>query len=340
MMDRRTFSKVVAAGAAAVSVAGFSATTASAATGGAQSARGLGPVKHVHTDLLDIAYHEVGPATGPVVLLEHGWPYSPQAYAQVAPQLARRGYRVIVPYLRGHGPTTFLSPDTFRSGQQAALGSDVLGLLDALGIPRAIFGGYDWGGRGLSVAAALWPERCAGLVAVNSYLVQNLSQAAIETPDPPSVESAHWYYYDFLTERGKAGLAKYTRDTADVVWKKNSPDWRYTQADLDAAAALFANPDYVDVVIHCYRVRRATAPGDPRYDALEARLLKQPPITVPAVTLDGESDGSIPATDGTASAFHFTGPRVHHKVAGAGHNLPQERPDAFVKAVLEVSRLR
>jgi pimeloyl-ACP methyl ester carboxylesterase len=350
MIDRRNFTKAVAAGAAAASLGAFPAASASAASAvTAATGAGLlttgggtpdfGPLRHVRTDLLDVAYVELGPPEGDTVLLYHGWPYSHYAYAEVAPELARHGYRVLVPILRGHGPTRFLSEDTVRSGQQAALGSDVIAFMDALDIPRAIFGGYDWGGRGLNVACALWPERCTGLVSVNSYLIQNLNLNATLVPDIPETESAHWYYYYFLTRHGRNGLAEHTKDLARVVWTRNSPQWNFTEADLDRAAALFDNPDYIDVVINCYRVRLHEAPTDPRYDALEALLLQQPPITVPAVTLDGLADGSLPATDGTASAIHFTGPRVHHQIPGAGHNLPQEAPRAFVDAVLEVAAL-
>jgi pimeloyl-ACP methyl ester carboxylesterase len=299
---------------------------------------GLGPVRHVRTELLDIAYHDVGPRDGKAVLLAHGWPYSPLAFAEVAPELARRGHRVIVPYLRGHGPTRFLSTSTFRSGQQAALGSDVIALMDALKIPHAIFGGYDWGGRGLNVAAALWPSRCIGLVSVNSYLIQNL--AAAQLPDPAAVEAAHWYFFYFLTERGRISLRDKPRDIVEVVWDKNSPQWSYTRQDLDNAAALFGNPDYVDIVLHSYRHRLLTKPGDPRYDTLEARLLQLPKITMPAVTLDGLADGSVPPTDGRASAKFFAGPRVHHQIPRAGHNLPQETPKAFIDALTEVDHLR
>lgn len=256
------------------------------------------------------------------------------------PELARRGFRVHVLCLRGHGPTRFLHGHTIRSGQQAALGSDVVAFMDALGIRRAVFGRYDWGRRAMCVAAALWPERCEGLVSVNSYLIQNLNEAAVRTPDPPEVESAHWYYYYLLTLRGAVGLARHTKEFARVVRRRNSPDWWFTGTDLDRAATMSDNPDYVAVVVNVYRIRRHDAPGDPRYDGLERLLLAQPPITVPAVTLDGLADGSLPATDGTASAPHFTGPRVHHRVPGAGHNLPQERPKAFTDAVLEVARLR
>ncbi|MGK4580275.1 alpha/beta fold hydrolase [Kitasatospora sp. HPMI-4] len=348
MINRRAFSKALGIGAASASVGVLSASAADAPADGAAAhppaaakpATGLGPLRRVRTELLDIAYHEAGPAAGRPVLLYHGWPYSPYAYQQVVPELVRHGFHCYVPYLRGHGPTRFLHHDTVRSGQQAALGSDVIAFMDALGIRRAIFGGYDWGGRGLCVAAALWPERCAGLVSVNSYLIQNLSPSVIDVPDPPNTESAHWYYYFLLTERGAASLAKDTKEFARVVWRRNSPQWRFTEADLDRAAALFDNPDYVAVVLNCYRIRRLVAPGDPRYAGLEARLLKQPPITVPAVTLDGKADGSLPWTNGESSAAHFTGPRVHHVVPHAGHNLPQETPKAFAAAVVEVSGLR
>ncbi|GAA3565044.1 alpha/beta hydrolase [Kribbella ginsengisoli] len=333
MISRRTFSKVVGAGAAAAAVVPGIASAAPVAVGG------LGRLRHVQTDLLDIAYYESGPAGGPAVLLGHGWPYSPYAFTHVVPELVRAGYRVLTPFLRGHGETTFLSADTFRSGQQAALGSDWIAFMDALQIPKAIFAGYDWGGRGLCVAAALWPERCVALVSVNSYLVQNLDPKLAVIPAAPAVEAAQWYFDYFTTERGKNGLTQNRKEIARVVWTKNSPTWDYTEADLDRAASLMTNPDYVAVVLHVYRHRRLTEPGDPRYDALEAQLRKQPPITVPAVTLDGKDDGNFPWTDGKPSAFHFTGPRVHHVVQGAGHNLPQEKPRAFVKAILEAARL-
>ena len=334
MISRRTFGKVVGAGAATASLTGLS-TSASASV-----ARGLGQLKKVRTDLLEIAYYEAGPAGGPVVLLGHGWPYSPYAFDEVVPELVRRGYRVLTPFLRGHGQTTFLSADTFRSGQQAALGSDWIAFMDALKIPKAIFAGYDWGGRGLCVAAALWPERCAALVSVNSYLVQNLDPALASNPVAPAIEAAQWYFDYFTTERGKRGLTANRKELARVVWTKNSPTWHFTEGDLNRAADLMDNPDYVAVVLHVYRHRRLTEPGDPRYDKLEALLRKQPLITVPTVTLDGKDDGNFPWTDGTASAFHFKGPRVHHVVPGAGHNLPQEKPHAFVKAVFEAARLK
>jgi len=340
LISRRAFTQVAAAAVATASLAGCAAASDSpdgAAVPAPVGAPPLGPLQHVRTDVLDIAYYEAGPADGPVVLCCHGWPYDIHSYAEVVPQLVQHGYRVIVPYLRGNGPTVFLSKETFRSGEQAAFGADVIGLLDALRIPRAIFAGYDWGGRGLNVAAALWPERCVGLVSVNSYLIQDLDHAL--RPDPPSTESSHWYFFYFLSERGRAGLTQNRKEIARVVWTRNSPQWHFTDADLDRAATAFDNPDYVDVVVHNYRHRLLAAPGDPRYAPLQERLRKLPPITVPAVTLDGVADGSIPATDGSVSAKFFTGPRVHHQVPGAGHNLPQENPKAFADAVLEVVTL-
>ena len=336
MITRRTFTKAAGAGVAAASLGGVSTASASTQTG----SRGLGRLKNVKTDLLDIAYYEAGPAHGPVVLLGHGWPYSPFAFSEVVPELVERGYRVLTPYLRGHGPTRFLSASTFRSGQQAALGSDWIAFMDALRIPRAIFAGYDWGGRGLCVAAALWPERCTALVSVNSYLVQNLDPALAVIPAIPAVEAAQWYFDYFTTERGKNGLTMYRKELARVVWAKNSPTWEFTEHDLDQAAQLWTNPDYIAVTLHVYRHRRLTEAGDPRYDGLEALLRKQPPISVPAVTLDGLDDGNFLPTDGSPSASHFTGPRVHHQIAGAGHNLPQEKPHAFVQAIFEAARLR
>ena len=297
----------------------------------------LGPLRSVRTDTLEIAYLDAGPDDGEPVLLLHGFPYDIHTYVDVIPPLVAAGRRVIVPYLRGHGPTRFLDAATPRSGQQAAIGADVIALLDALAIPRAVLAGHDWGGRAACVVAALWPERCSGLVSVNSYLIQDI--AAAMTPIRPDLEAGLWYFYYFLTERGRAGLTANRKEIARVIWTRNSPEWRFDEATLDRAATAFANPDYVEVVLHSYRHRLGLAPGDPRYDHIEARLATQPPIPVPAVTLDGLADGNFPATDGTASAAHFTGPRVHRQVPHAGHNLPQETPDAFVAAILDLSNL-
>lgn len=297
----------------------------------------LGPVRHLTTTTLDVGYHELGePGAAPVVLL-HGFPYDVGSYREVAPALAARGHRVIVPYLRGHGPTRFLDDAAPRSGQQAALGADVIELLDALDIPRATLAGYDWGGRAACVAAALRPERVSGLVSVNGYLIQDI--AASGRPLAPALEAGFWYFFYFLTERGRAGLAAHPREVAEVIWRRNSPEWAFSDDELERVSASFANPDYVDVVIHSYRHRLGAAPGAPGYDALEGLLAASPPIAVPTITLDGMADGNFPATDGAASAAHFTGPRVHRQVPHAGHNLPQEAPDAFAQAVIDVGTL-
>ena len=299
--------------------------------------RTLMPVRHAETDVLDVSYHETGPLGGPPVLLLHGFPYDIHSYADVAPELAASGYRVVVPYLRGHGPTRFRRAETPRSGQQAALGADTLALMDVLGIDRAILAGYDWGGRAACVAAALRPDRVTGIVSVNSYLIQDIGTS--DRPLRPELEAGFWYFFYFLTERGRAGLEADRRGIAEVIWRRNSPRWPFGAAELDRAAAAFANPDFVDVVVHSYRHRLGQAAGAPAYTRAEAALSLSPAITVPAVTLDGTADGNFPATDGRASAVHFTGPRVHHQVTDAGHNLPQEAPAAFANAVREVSGL-
>jgi pimeloyl-ACP methyl ester carboxylesterase len=298
----------------------------------------LAPLRRISTDVLEVAYYETGSAENDTVLLLHGFPYDIHSYVAVAPLLAGSGFRVVVPYLRGHGPTRFLSDSTPRSGQQAALGADVVAFMDALGVERAYLAGYDWGGRAANVAAALWPERVLGLVSVNSYLIQDIGAAA--KPLAPELEADFWYFYYFLTERGRAGLANDPQGVARVIWERNSPAWPFGERDLERAAKAFANPDYTDVVIHSYRHRLGFAPGAEAYTELEARLAKQPAIIVPAVTLDGLADGNFPAADGSPTAHHFTGPRLHRTVAGAGHNLPQERPAAFAAAVRDVRELR
>ncbi|MEV0440481.1 alpha/beta hydrolase [Streptomyces spectabilis] len=349
MISRRRAAQAAVAAAAAgvtgsLTVAKASAS-ASAGGGGAldaptgRFAHGLGPVRRTRTDVLDIAYHDVGPARGEPVILLHGWPFSPVgSFAEVAPALARRGYRCYLPYLRGHGQTRFLRDGTLRSGQQAALGADLVAFMDSLRLPWALFAGYDWGGRAGDVAAALWPERCTGLVSVNGYLIQNLAVA--QEPLAPAREEGYWYFFYFLTERGRSGLLRDREGLARVVWRRNSPEWRFTEAEFAEAAALWTNPDYVDVVIHSYRHRLAAAPGDPRYAELERRLLGRPKIAVPTVTLDGQADGVIPPTDGSGYAAHFSGSWAHHVVHDAGHNLPQEQPRAFVDAILEVDAMR
>jgi pimeloyl-ACP methyl ester carboxylesterase len=295
----------------------------------------LAPLKSARTGVLDVAYYESGPTDGAPVLLLHGFPYDVHSFMDVIPKLADHGLRVIVPYLRGHGPTRFLDPRAPRSGQQAALGADVVDLLDALGIQQAILAGFDWGGRAACVVAALWPERCAGLVSVNSYLIQDIHAA--QQPIDPHLEAGFWYFFYFATERGRLGLMANRREIANVIWRRNSPAWSFDEATLDRAASAFANVDYVDVVIHSYRHRLGLAEGFAPYAELERQLAGQPVITVPAITLDGLADGNFPATDGTPSAAHFAGPREHRRIAGAGHNLPQEKPDAFAAAVIELA---
>lgn len=295
------------------------------------------PLKYARTSLLDIAYAEIGPASGRPVVLLHGYPYDVHSYAEVAPRLAGLGFRAIVPHLRGHGPTRFLDKDTPRSGQQAALGADVLDLLDALDVPEAVLAGYDWGGRAACVVAALRPERVTGLVSVNGYLIQDI--AASGRPIRPDLEAGFWYFYYFLTERGRAGLTAHRREIAEVIWRRNSPAWNFGQETLDRAAETFTNPDYVDVVLHSYRHRLGHAPGDPQYDELERALALRPTITVPTVTLEGEADGNFPVSVGVPDTDVFTGPRHHQRVPGAGHNLPQEAPETFTRAVLVAAGL-
>jgi pimeloyl-ACP methyl ester carboxylesterase len=300
----------------------------------APSTRRLEPLRHVDAGALNIAYYEEGPADGPVAVLLHGFPYDIHSYVDVAPLLAGRGCRVIVPYLRGYGATRFLDATTPRSGEQAAIGADLKALMDVLGIKRAVLAGYDWGGRAANVVAALWPDRCIGLVSVNSYQIQDIANAMV--PLNPAREVALWYQYYFQLERGRAGLAANRREIARILWRQWSPNWHFDQATFDRTALAHDNPDYVDIVIHSYRHRFARAEGDPQYADLQRRLAALPPITVPTITLDGDADGVSPATDGTATGAKFSGRRNHRVIARAGHNLPQEEPQAFAAAVMEL----
>ena len=302
----------------------------------ASSSQRLEPLRHVEAGVLDVAYFEAGPADGPAVMLLHGFPYDIHSYVDVAPMLAAKGCRVIVPYLRGYGPTRFRDPATPRSGEQAAIGADLITLLDALGVKRAVFAGYDWGGRAACIGAALWPERCIGLVSVNGYLIQDIARAM--QPSLPEREVAYWYQYYFQIERGRAGLAANRRAIAKILWQQWSPNWRFDEATFERTAVAHDNPDYVDVAIHSYRHRYGLCESDPRYADIQRRLAVLPAITVPAVTLDGDGDGVAPATDGSAQAAKFTGPRIHRVIPRAGHNLPQEEPEAFAAAVMELVR--
>ncbi|WP_347556892.1 alpha/beta hydrolase [Robbsia sp. KACC 23696] len=287
-------------------------------------------IRHIATPVLDIAYHDYGNPRGWPVVLLHGFPYDVHAYDGVAASLIDQGARVIVPYLRGYGPTRFLSAQTPRSGQQGALGADLRDLLDALGIEKAVLGGYDWGGRAACVLAALHPERVRGLVSVNGYNIQDIATAA--HPADPEKEYRLWYQYYFNSERGRAGLAANRAAFCRLLWSQWSPTWRFDDARYAQTAASFDNPDFVDVVIHSYRHRYGTVEGDPRYDRIEAALSRLPDITVPTVTLQGSDDGVNP----TSRLRGFSGRHVHHVVKGAGHNLPQEAPVEFVSAVLDV----
>jgi pimeloyl-ACP methyl ester carboxylesterase len=304
----------------------------------ASSSHRLEPLRHVDAGVLNIAYYEAGPADGPVVMLLHGFPYDIHSYVDVAPLLAARGCRAIVPYLRGYGPTRFRDEKTPRSGEQAAIGADLIALMDALAVKRAVFAGYDWGGRAACIGAAVWPDRCIGLVVVNSYLIQDIARAMV--PAKPEREVPLWYQYYFQLERGRAGLAANRRGIARILWQQWSPNWNFDDASFERTAVAFDNPDYVEVVIHSYRHRFGLADGDPQYAELQHRLAALPAITVPTITFDGAADGVVAATDGSASAAKFTGRRVHRVIPGVGHNLPQEAPEAFAGAVMELIRGR
>ena len=303
----------------------------------APSQRRLEPLRHIDAGVLDVAYYEAGPPDGPVVMLLHGFPYDIHSYVDVAPLLAAQGCRAIVPYLRGYGPTRFRDSATPRSGEQASVGADLIALLDALSIKRAVFAGYDWGGRAACVGAALWPERCIGLVSVNGYLIQDIAKAMI--PVKPEREIPLWYQYYFQLERGRAGLAANRRGIARILWQQWSPNWQFDDACFERSASAHDNPDYVDVVIHSYRHRFGLADGDPQYAEIQHRLAAMAAITVPTITLDGDGDGVAPATDGTAQATRFSGRRLHRVIPRAGHNLPQEEPEAFAAAVMELIKV-
>jgi len=294
----------------------------------------FGPVKQIEAGTLDVGYVDVGPSNGPPVVLLHGWPYDIQSYAEVAPALAARGYRVVVPFLRGFGTTRFLSKDTPRNAQQAVVAVDAISLMDALGIDGAIIAGFDWGARTANIVGALWPERCKSMVSVSGYLIG--SQAANKAPLPPQAELAWWYQYYFATERGRAGYDKYRRDFAKLIWKLASPKWNFTDSTFDATAASFDNPDHVDVVIHDYRWRLGLAEGEAQYDDLERKLADSPTIAVSTITLEGDANGA-PHPEPSAYAAKFTGKYANRTISGGvGHNLPQEAPQSFVDAIIEV----
>ena len=322
MMDRRVFTELLAAAMLPASAPAFAQPVATR------------PIKRVRTGTLEIAYEESGPETGSPVLLMHGFPYDPRCYDEVVPALVSRGHRAIVPYLRGYGPTRFLKADTFRSGQQGAMGQDLLDLMDALRLPRATLVGFDWGGRAACVVAALWPERVRGLVVANGYSIQNI--AASKVPAPPEQENRLWYQYYFHTERGRAGLQANRRDLCKLLWRLWSPNWKFDDATYERTARSFDNPDFVDIVIHSYRHRFGYAPGDPALEAIERRLAAQPTIPAPTIVLQGEGDGiNVPAASDTQARF-FTGAYQRRLIPIIGHNVPQEAPTAVAAAVLDL----
>jgi len=294
----------------------------------------FGPLKQIDAGLLNVGYAEAGPANGPPVFLLHGWPYDIHSFVDVAPLLASAGYRVIVPYLRGYGTTRFLSNETFRNGQPSVVALDIIALMDALKIKKAIIAGFDWGGRSADIMAALWPERCKAIVSVSGYLIG--SQESGKIPLPPKAELEWWYQFYFATERGRDGYDKYRHDFAKLIWQLASPKWNFDDATFDRSAASFNNPDHVSIVIHNYRWRQDLAKGEPKYDDLEKRLAESPVIAVPTITLEGDANGA-PHPDPSSYANKFSGKYAHRTInGGIGHNLPQEAPEAFAKAVIDV----
>ncbi|MCP1375130.1 alpha/beta fold hydrolase [Dyella lutea] len=335
--SRRLLGAAVLACAATVGLIGSAdaASNPAGATGPVSDA--LGPLKHVRAGVLDVAYAELGPANGPVVILLHGWPYDIHSYERVAPALAAKGYRVLVPYARGYGETRFLSARTMRNAEPAALAQDVIDFMDALKIPRAELAGFDWGARTADIVAALWPERVRALVSVSGYLIG--SQASGKTPLPPSAELQWWYQYYFATDRGRDGYAKYRHDFARLIWKLASPQWTFDDATFERSAAALDNPDQVAIVIHNYRWRLGLAQGEPRYAALEKRLAEFPSISVPTITMEGDANGA-PHPPEAAYAKRFTGKYAYRLITGGiGHNLPQEAPQAFTQAVIDADHL-
>ncbi|WP_063043557.1 alpha/beta fold hydrolase [Nocardia pseudovaccinii] len=347
-ISRRLFGGALAAGAASLAAASLSAcvtdsTTASvtstAANPGLRAGSGantaLGPIKQIDAGVLNVGYAEFGPSTGQPVILLHGWPYDAYSYADAGPLLAAAGYRVIVPFLRGYGTTTFLSAQTVRSGQQSAIARDIVDFMDALHIDKAILGGFDWGARTVDIIAALWPQRCKAIVAVSGYLVTQ--QAAQQQPLSPEAELGWWYQYYFATERGRLGYSRNRHDFNKLIWQRASPLWNFDDATYDRSAAAFDNPDHVDIVIHNYRWRLSLAPGEPQYDPYEQQLATGPAITVPAITIASDFDGA--AKDGKPYRAKFTGKYEHRVLDGIGHNVPQEAPHPFAQAIIDADHL-
>ena len=317
--------------------AGAQSSQAASARPSTSGARSFGSLKQIDAGLLSVGYAEAGPPDGPVVFLLHGWPYDIHTYVDVAPLLASAGYRVIVPYVRGYGTTRFLSPTTLRAGQPSAVAVDVIDLMDALKIEKATFGGCDWGARTANVVAALWPQRCKAMVSVSGYLIG--SQEAGKMPLPPKNELEWWYQFYFATDRGRAGYDKYRHDFARLIWQTASPRWNFDDATFERSAKSLDNPDHVDIVVHNYRWRLGLAESESRYAQLDGRLAASPVIAVPTITLEGDANAA-PHPDASAYAKKFSGKYAHRQInGGVGHNLPQEAPQAFAQAILDVDRL-
>ena len=341
--DRRRFLSSAAMSLAAanlVTIGSADAQGSKTKAGGANKIKpgtntSFASLKHIDAGGLNVGYAEAGPTDRPAVVLLHGWPYDIHSFVDVAPLLAAKGYRVIVPYLRGYGPTRFLSRETARNGQPSAVALDIIALMDALKIKKAILAGFDWGARTANIIAALWPERCKAMVSVSGYLIG--SQESGKIPLPPTAELAWWYQYYFATERGRAGYDKYRHDFAKLIWKLASPKWNFDDATFDRSALSFNNPDHVSIVIHNYRWRQSLAEGEAKYDDVEKRLAEGPSITVPTITLEGDANGAPHAADATSYRKKFSGKYTHRIIkGGVGHNLPQEAPQAFAEAVVEV----
>jgi len=325
----------IAAGTAAFGLGAIDRARAeTAAAPSSATSASFGAIKQINAGVLNVGYAEAGPATGPVAILLHGWPYDIHAFVDVAPILAQAGYRVIIPYLRGYGSTNFLSSETPRNGEPAALASDIIALMDALGINKAVLAGFDWGARTADIIAAVWPERCRALVSVSGYLIS--SQAAGSAPLPPAAELQWWYQFYFATERGRAGYEKYTHDFAKLIWKLASPQWKFDDATFDRSAKAFENKDHVAISIHNYRWRLGLAKGEAKYEEIENKIAAAPIIGVPTITMEGDANGA-PHPDPSAYAKKFSGRYDFRLVTGGiGHNLPQEAPQAFAKAVIDV----
>ena len=342
--NRRRFLSTAAMTVAAAQIGMFNPANAEAATANLADVPAIKPgtntsftsLKQIDAGILNVGYAEAGPADGPAVILLHGWPYDIHSYVDVAPLLASAGYRVIVPYSRGYGTTRFLSSETMRNAQQSAVALDIIALMDALKIQKAIFAGFDWGARTADVMAVLWPERCKAIVSVGGYLIS--SPEGNQVPWPPEPAFLFWYQYYFATPVGKAGYAKYLDQFNKFIWHQASPKWNFDDATYDRTAASFNNPDHVDIVMHDYRWRLGLADGERRYDDLEKRLAALPPITVPTITLEGDANGAIHAPS-TAYRNKFSGKYEYRLITGGvGHNLPQEAPQAFAQAVIDVDR--